>query len=366
MPISAPAQTQRSLLRLGVFAGWLLFTLMVVAIGWANTTLTGRRFNVAGNIIWNLGWLFWAGGTFLVAWLARRFPLERPRIGRGLALHAALGAVTAVAILGTEALLGRAIEAFWPGGPRANAFAGFIAYKFHVYFLIYWMVLGATRAWDYYGKFRQSELHTSQLEARLAQAQLDALKAQLHPHFLFNTHHAIVSLMLKQDNNAAIKMLTRLSDLLRVTLRKTDQQVSSLREELDTLELYLGIQRERYGERLTVQRDIDPAALSAEVPWLVLQPLVENALQHGIDPLTAGGVLHISASVNNGRLQLRVTDNGPGFPPGFAVANSGGIGLRNTRARLERLYGDEQVFEIIPPAEVRVTLPLRTFQPTHA
>jgi sensor histidine kinase YesM len=192
------------------------------------------------------------------------------------------------------------------------------------------------------------------------------LKAQLHPHFLFNTHHAIISLMLKQDNAAAIKMLTRLSDLLRVTLRKTDQQVGSLRDELDALELYLGIQRERYGDRLSVQMEIDPTALKAEVPWLVLQPLAENALQHGIDSLAAGGVVRIRAAVVEAKLQLSVSDNGPGFAKGFSLENSRGIGLCNTRARLERLYGSEQAFEIVPPAEVRVTLPLRNFQPAPA
>lgn len=366
MPTAAQAQAPRSYLRLGVFGGWLLFTLMVVAISWAGALLRGNRFNLGSTIIWNLGWLMWAGATFAVAGLARRFPLERPHLARSIATHVGLGIGVGVAILGVEFLLQNALEALVPGAPRANAFLGFIVYKFHIYFLIYWMIVGGTRAYDFHTKIRENELRTSQLEARLAQAQLDALKAQLHPHFLFNTHHAIISLMLKQDNAAAIKMLTRLSDLLRVTLRKTDQQVGSLRDELDALELYLGIQRERYGDRLKVQMEIEPAALTAEVPWLVLQPLVENALQHGIDSLAAGGVLHIHAAVTDARLQLSVRDNGPGFAKDFSLENSRGIGLRNTQARLERLYGSEQAFEIVRPAEIRVTLPLRNFQPAPA
>jgi signal transduction histidine kinase len=365
MPTAAPPQTSRALLQLGVLGGWLLFLLMVLAITWAGALFRGQRFNLASTLVWNLGWLLWAAATFLVGWLARRFPLERAHLPRGIAAHVAFGIAVGVAILGLEFVLQHALEALVPGAPRANAFLGFIVYKFHVYFLIYWMIVGGTRAYDYYSKFRESELRSSQLEARLAQAQLDALKAQLHPHFLFNTHHAIVSLMLKHDNAAAIKMLTRLSDLLRITLRQTEQQVTSLREELDALELYLGIQRERYGDRLKVEFDIDSAALSAEVPWLVLQPLVENALQHGIDPLTGGGVLRVRAAVADMRLHLSVSDSGRGFPPGFSLERSRGIGLRNTRARLERLYGQEHSFEIIPPAEVRLMLPLRTFAPAH-
>jgi signal transduction histidine kinase len=357
------AQAPRSFVRLGVLGGWLLFSLMVIAISWAGTALRGGKFNLGSTVVWNFGWLIWAGATFAVAGLARRFPLERPQLGRRIAVHVGLGIAVSVAILALEFLLQNAVEILVPGAPRANAFLGFIVYKFHVYFLIYGMIVGGTRAYDLHTKFRESELRTSQLEARLAQAQLDALKAQLHPHFLFNTHHAIISLMLKQDNAAAIKMLTQLSDLLRVTLRKTDQQVGSLRDELDALELYLGIQRERYGDRLNVRMEIEPAALAAEVPWLVLQPLVENALQHGIDGLASGGELRIGAAVVDARVQLWVSDNGPGFPNGFSLENSRGIGLRNTRARLERLYGSEQTFAIVPPAEVRVTLPLRNFQP---
>ena len=341
---------------------------MVVAITWGGNAVRGRSMDLGGVLLWNMGWLLWAGGTFVVARLARRFPLERKNLARGVGTHIGLGIALGVTMLLIEFLLAHAVEFFWPGAPRANAFLGFIVYKFHVYFLIYWMILGATRAYDYYSKYRASELLASQLEAQLAQAQLLALKTQLHPHFLFNTHHAIISLMLKSDNASAIKMLTRLSDLLRITLREPDQQISSLRDELDALELYLGIQRERYGDRLNVHLEVDPVALTAAVPWLLLQPLVENALKHGIDTLPAGGELRIRAGIDGARLHLAVSDNGPGFPPRFDVEKGVGIGLRNTKARLTRLYGDDHTFALrnAPSngAEVQVTLPLRAFQPT--
>ena len=355
--------------RRGILGGWLLFTLMVIAITWGGAVVRGRPLDLGGTVLWNLGWLLWAGATFAVAWLARRIPLERGRLARGLALHVACGIVVGFALLGVEFLFGQAVQSLWAGAPRANAFLGFIVYKFHVYFLIYWMILGATRAHDSYAKLRASELHASQLAAQLAQSQLHTLQAQLHPHFLFNTHHAIVSLMLKGDNPAAIRMLTQLSDLLRVTLRRTDQQLSSVRDELEALELYLGIQRERYGDRLALQLDVDPAAHTAEVPWLLLQPLVENALKHGIDPLSAAGLLHIRVHARDGQLQVTVSDNGAGFAPTFSIEHATGIGLRNTAARLARLYGDAHrlQFGTAPSggAEVRIMLPLRPYVPLH-
>jgi LytS/YehU family sensor histidine kinase len=314
--------------------------------------------------------MLWAAGTFVVMRLTRSFPLERPHLARGLALHSAFGIAVSIGLLCLEFLLNHAIEQLWPAAPRANALLGYIVYKFHVYFLIYWMILGATRAFDFQAKFRETELLASQLEARLAQAQLLALKSQLHPHFLFNTHHAIISLMLKPDTAGAVKMLTRLSDLLRITLQKSNDQFSALRDELDALELYLGIQRERYRDRLRVEMDIDSTTLTAEVPWLLLQPIVENALKHGIDSLPTGGVLRIHVWADRDQLKMSVNDNGPGPASDVAVAQSTGIGLRNTRERLARLYGDTQQLEIRNPppggTEVRITIPLRAFAPANS
>jgi sensor histidine kinase YesM len=349
--------------RLGVLGGWSLFTVMVLAISWGGTAVRGRTFDLENMVAWNLGWLLWAGTTFVVAALARRFPLERRQLVRGLAIHVLLGLAVVIATQGAEFALVHALAWLRPDMFRPYTFVELVVYKFHIYFLIYWMILGATRAIDYYVRFRESELLASDLEARLVEAQLQALKNQLHPHFLFNTHHSIVSLMLNNENPAAIKMLTRLSDLLRITLKKTDRQVGSLREELDALNLYLGIQRERYRERLAVQLDVEPAALTAEVPCLLLQPIVENALQHGIEPLASGGTLRIAAVCDGGQLVITVSDNGPGPPDDLDLERGSGIGLRNTRTRLERLYGARQKFTIARGCEggteVRIMLPFR-------
>jgi two-component system LytT family sensor kinase len=370
MPPQSPASNSTALLRVGVLSGWVLFTLMVIAISWTGSILRGRPSGLGGLLLWNIGWLFWAGGTFVVVRLSRRHPLERNHLLRGITRHVGFGIAVSVVLLLLEFFFNHGLELLWPDAPRANAFLGYIVYKFHVYFLIYWMILGATRAYDYRTQFRATELRASQLETRLAEAQLLALKAQLQPHFLFNTHHAIISLMLKQETTSAIRMLTRLSDLLRLTLRKTNDQFAALRDELDALELYLGIQRERYGARLIIQFEVEPAALTAEVPWLLLQPIVENALQHGIDALPAGGTLRLEVHTSGTGLCLNVFNDGPPLASNFNSPDHHGIGLRNTRARLARLYGDDHRFEIANAPSggvvVHIRIPLRAFVPISA
>jgi LytS/YehU family sensor histidine kinase len=176
---------------------------------------------------------------------------------------------------------------------------------------------------------------------------------QLQPHFLFNTLHSISALM-HRDVEAADRMLTRLSDLLRLTLESASTPEVPLSRELDFLDAYLEIQQTRFEERLEVVRDIDPLALDALVPNLLLQPLVENAIRHGVANRTTGGRVEISARRENGRLTLSVRDDGPGLSP-----NAGqGVGLSNTRARLEHLYGEAQSLALAndPAGGVRVTV----------
>jgi sensor histidine kinase YesM len=197
-----------------------------------------------------------------------------------------------------------------------------------------------------YRRYAERERMTLQLETKLARAQLEALKIQLQPHFLFNTLNTI-SALLHRDPEAADRVLTRLGDLLRLSLQHSGRQEVMLRQELEFLEGYLEIQQTRFQDRLRVRFDTDPDALDALVPTLVLQPLVENAVRHAIEPRAAAGWLEVRARRENGRLTLQVADDGPGIAangPG-AIAGSvipatgSGIGLANTRARLEQLYG---------------------------
>jgi two-component system LytT family sensor kinase len=212
---------------------------------------------------------------------------------------------------------------------------------------------------SYYRRFRERELRASQLEAQLAKARLQALKSQLQPHFLFNTMHSISALMLT-DVRAADRMMSRLSDLLRMSLDAEGTQITTLSRELEFVNSYLEIEKIRFEDRLNVILDIAPETLDAQVPHLLLQPLVDNAVKHGISKLSAGGEIRISVTTQDGDLQLEISDNGPGFG---SASFRNGLGLRVTRERLESLYGQDQSMELLSPLEggatVLVHIPFR-------
>ena len=205
-------------------------------------------------------------------------------------------------------------------------------------------------------------LRYSRLEAGLAEARLDALKLQLQPHFLFNTLHAISSLMHK-DVDAADRMIARLSELLRGAIEKVGVQEVTLREELEFLSGYLEIEQTRFHDRLSIKQDIDPGALDARVPNLMLQPLVENAIRHGIEPKTGPGTITIRCVRDNGVLIFNIIDDGPGIAGGRTGTIREGVGLSNTRSRLEHLYGDAHKLELVNTesggVDVRLEIPYR-------
>jgi LytS/YehU family sensor histidine kinase len=207
---------------------------------------------------------------------------------------------------------------------------------------------------DYYRKFKDRELRATQLEARLAEAQLQVLRMQLQPHFLFNTLHAI-SALVHQDAEAADRMISRLAEFLRLTLDSVGVQEIELKGELESLDKYLEIEQVRFSDRLTVVRSIEPHTLDMLVPNLILQPLVENAVRHSIAPRSAGGRIEIRARREGNNLVIDVTDDGGG-----AVPLCEGVGLTNTRARLRQLYGEAQMVEIRAEqgTDFRVTLSL--------
>jgi two-component system, LytTR family, sensor kinase len=206
-------------------------------------------------------------------------------------------------------------------------------------------ILLIAHAVSYYRRFRERELRTAQLETQLAKAHLRALKSQLEPHFLFNTLHSISSLMLT-DVTAADQMMSLLSDLLRMSLASAESQITTLSDELDFVNGYLEIEKLRFEDRLKVVLDIAPDTLDSQVPHLVLQPLVENAVRHGVSRLSSGGEIRIASSHDDRSLHLRVTDNGPGLAECADVPPHGGLGLGATRERLRTLYGDDQQLDI--------------------
>jgi sensor histidine kinase YesM len=230
--------------------------------------------------------------------------------------------------------------------PFSEMFWSRLSGEFDVELIMYGMVLGIGYAFNYYHKYREREFRASQLEAQLAQAQLQALKMQLHPHFLFNTLNGIAGLVRDNRNSVAVNMIVGLSELLRHTLENAGKQEVALREELEFLELYLDIQQMRFSDRLSVEMEISPEILDARVPNLILQPLVENAIGHGVASRASSGRIGVSARRDNGFLELKVYDDGPGLKPGWQLEKSGGIGLSNTRARLEQLYGGSYRFDV--------------------
>jgi two-component system, LytTR family, sensor kinase len=201
---------------------------------------------------------------------------------------------------------------------------------------MYWVIVGIFYGLDYYFGARDARVRAAQLEGQLAKAELEVLKSQLQPHFLFNTLN-LVSSLIHTDAASADDMIGDLGSLLRISLESHAGQEVALAEEMKALDLYLNIQRLRFQDTLTVEIQIDPKTLEARVPHLILQPLVENAFRHGIAKRVGPGRLRIESEKRNGNLKLRISDNGPGAN---GQAASSGIGLSNTRARLERLYGE--------------------------
>jgi len=305
------------------------------------------------NLIWRMFasqliiWLAWAALVPVVLWLRRRFPLSALR--GALPAHLIAIAALCLAHAGIAVWLTRLIM---DGGeaPLGPPLIVRLAYSWTrdlpFCALFYSLALGISSALEYYRQFRERELRASQLEAQLAQAQLQMLKMQLHPHFLFNTLNGVTGLVRDYDNAAAVQMLVGLSDLLRQTLDNAGKQEVRLSEELEWLELYLKLQQMRFSDRLRTQIEAAPETLDALVPNMIMQPLVENAIRHGLTPRAAPGTVSLTARRNGAWLELRVCDDGAGLPDGWRLAESQGVGLSNTAARLRQLYGTDFRFDV--------------------
>ncbi|HKX33694.1 MAG TPA: histidine kinase [Blastocatellia bacterium] len=314
-------------------------------------------------------WYSWAILTPLIIRLSENHPFDRSGWRRQLFLH-----LPAAAALPLLQLVIQAAVWHWIGPERYRApslgsllFTMF-SRKFHFSVLTYGAILGAGHALRYYRNYRDGELQRSQLSEQLAHAQLDVLKMQLHPHFLFNTLNTIAALV-RRDPRRAEEMIARLGELLRMTLEGDVRNEVTLRQELDFLEKYLEIEQTRFHDRLTIDREIDPCTLEAQVPHLILQPIVENAIRHGIAKRAGAGRIRIAAERLNGSLSLKVCDDGGGLRPETAAeTQKTSVGLANTRARLRQLYGEDHRFELDNAAggglEVSIVVPFRTLQAT--
>jgi two-component system LytT family sensor kinase len=368
MNLSSPADNDRLAqapywrLWLAVIVGWTLigltFTLNYYLFSDHYVAIFKQPPTLEQMIIWELPyWFLWAALSPLVFWLTRRFPIERGRVLRNSLVHVAacvsLSLIHRAAYLIVGWLLHVAV--YRQLSSISGVFGFLLFFNLQTGFMSYGTLLLVSYAIDYYRRYRDQELMTSRLRTELAQAQLQvthaqlqSLKMQLQPHFLFNTLNSI-STLLDEDVEAADEMLTRLGDFLRLTLDNTGTQEVTLQEELEFLRCYLEIEQVRFEDRLTVQMEIDPDTLEALVPNLILQPIVENAIQHGVIACVGQGRIEIHSIRSNGLLRLKVTDNGPGLRgdrDAGGDSSKRGLGFSLTRERLERLYATNQCLSL--------------------
>jgi len=331
-----------------IFGGWMLAAILLAS----HQTLS-NSFSEHPDSAWSfylvqtVSAFFWFLLTPIILWITARFTPEQSDLFRKSLIFFGLSLLVIFASLAFDSLI--FLKLVLP--PNQQNLSFFAAFKlqflrnFPWKVLTYGTVLGIVYGVGYYRKFRERELRAVQLEARLAQVRFQVLKMQIHPHFLFNTHNAISELIYK-DPPAAERMLSNLSDLLRLSLEKLEIEEVSLQQELEFLKKYLEIEHTRFQDRLRIEMKIAPDTLDAAVPNLILLPLVENAVKHGIAPLARGGTIKITSANENGKLHLQVTDNGVGIASGDEKQIIKGIGLANTKARLQHLYGKEQSFTI--------------------
>ncbi len=327
------------------FSLWSLFAVYMALQEHYTALVIGKPMTWAYTIRAEFAYAYlWALLTPLIVWLATRFPVDRRGWYRILPVHVVACVLLTAVQKSVYVVLVPPMSPQWHVHDLASLLR-IILVGMDYGVMLYGIVLLVHYALKYYSHCQEGRVRASQLEARLAQAQLQALKMQLHPHFLFNTLHSI-STLVQEDPAAAEVMIARLSELLRLSLENSGVQQVPLSKELEFIESYLGIEQIRFEDRMQVRFDIDPETLDAQVPNLILQPLVENAVHHGIGG-GFGDRIEIRSRHAEGKLILQVLDNGPGLgDPNVPVQSGKGLGLVNTRARLETLYGKAHNFVV--------------------
>ncbi len=343
---------------------WMLFVgfWTLTAISFAAQFYFSTRHS-ALPVSWSQALLSSAADWFLFALLsvpifrfARRFRFHKANWVQMLVIHFTVSLYFSLLYIGLRS--GLAIFQSWMmGSPLLFivTFQKLFIKAFHLNLWIYWVVIAVAHALDYYQRFHERELKTSELETNLVRARLHALQMQLNPHFLFNTLHSI-SALIHVDIVAADRMISQLSQLLRSALDSSNEQEVLLQREVDFLRRYLEIEGTRFGERLRFEFKIEEETLRCYVPNLILQPLVENAIRHGIEPHARPGLIQISGRIEGSNLHLSVADNGDGLKT--RTSTSPGIGMANTRQRLEQLYGPRHRIELESSREKGLTVHL--------
>jgi len=346
---------------IGGCAFWTLLGLFDAAQTYLSYAMRGQPMGAGRAVVFGLAlWYAWAILSVAIVPFVRRFRIEQRNWAERLFMHLLAGACFAVTKLCMDYPI---IELLYCPAPGLLPFPMFLSMAlsshFHTYVIIYWSMVGVIHAIDYYHGYRERERNLARLELLLSKAQLQCLRSQLHPHFLFNTLNAIAALI-HRDAKLADRMIDRLGALLRRTLASADVHEVALADEMEFISAYLEIEQARFGARLKVQIAVDSQVENARVPSLILQPIVENAIRHGIGRNPRGGKLTIRASQLDESLRLMVEDSGAGTAGPLRFDEH--IGLSNTRARLWQLYGDDHGFEIVQTrfggALVIIDLPL--------
>lgn len=327
--------------------------------------LVGRPLTLAESASGFGDWYLWLLISPCIVGIARRFPIDADRPWPRLRLHAAIGVGVALAELaaftGYSTWYNHAILGYEQLPPFVDRYIETTARWLPFAFLMYVVIVAAVLVVDYHRRYRQRELDSAVLEGELARARLRALEMQLHPHFLYNTLNTIATHARERNAGSAADMIVELADLLRTALERTDEQEVPLESELDFIQRYLQLERARFGSRLQVSVEVTAEARAARVPAMVLQPLVENAMRHAVAQRSKGGRIEISGRRVGDRLELCVSDDGPGFDSADSERASVGVGLTNTRKRLDVLYGEAGRLSLgrsaTGGAAVSVTLP---------
>jgi two-component system LytT family sensor kinase len=323
------------------FVLWTLLAFLSAAGAHVYTASTDKPISWAQLLAWSLTVsTVWSLFTPPVYELGRRFTFDRNNWKRSLPIHLVAG--IAVTFLSAAIVVWIDPVVTWTNAEPQVPMRAHMLSRVLMDLQRYWYIVLITQAIAYYGKYRERELLSSQLEAQLANAQLDVLKSQLEPHFLFNTLNSIAALA-RNDGPAAENMTLQLADLLRASLDAAGVHEVPLEQELSFLQKYIDIQQMRFQDRLIVETDVDPVVLSALVPNLLLQPLVENAIRHGIAPRRDPGLIRLSVWRDPDDLWIEVRDNGVGLSRSRGSPRIEGVGLRNTRARLTQLYNDDHM-----------------------
>ena len=350
---------------IGLFRYLSMWTAVAVVFAiqrFLNDAINGPKWSASDYLRWGMiQWYTWAALAPLVFRLAQRYPIQAPLRLRGLGTQL----VASVSVTFLAMVAGALVSTLFEPSGFAEQLWMFLAQHFATGLLTYWVLFAIQRALHFHAEKTRSEVEASRLATELAQSRLQELKSQLQPHFLFNTLHAIITL-LDEDKVSAEDMLLRLSDLLRAFLEDYDGQEISLRQELTLIELYLGIQRTRFKDRLTTQIYIAPDTLDCAVPSLILQPIVENAIRHGIGQRVGSDNIEIESRREGDTLCIDVRNRNSTLAAGPADSAGHGIGLSNTRLRLKELYGDaaEVRLDMIWPEGVacRIRIPFRELE----